>query len=291
MRNLPQELRGRLKNLAEISALTFEKKLGSRDRSASKYLFKTYDGFGIETVELIAPHTTTLCISSQIGCPLKCTFCATGSRGFRRNLKVSEILAQYLFFKKNITNIVFMGMGEPLLNYSNVMKAVRILNSPDCVNFGARRMTISTCGIPDKIRKLGSEGLEFNLSISLNSPNNRTRSILMPINRKYNIEELLKATNNYIQRTSRRVTFEYILIKGVNDTIKDAKELAALLRDLLCHVNLIPFNPIKQCKFVPSSFERILFFRQILAQNGINATIRKSKGADISAACGQLMPV
>lgn len=296
MTDIPAGLREKLKKTADIAPLALKEKIRSSDRGVAKYLFLTKEGFGIETVKIKDKNKdkerTTLCVSSQAGCPFRCTFCATGLGGFKRDLSAGEILYQVLFFineeKENITNIVFMGMGEPLLNYNNVMKAIKTLNSKDAMNFGIRRITISTCGLPGQIRKLAREGLEVNLSVSLNAPNDTVRSKIMPVNRKFPIAELMSALKYYCQMTRRRVTFEYVLIKGVNDSIKDAKELSALLEGTLSHVNLIPFNRVKGPAFEGSTKERIKLFREMLANKGVNATIRNSRGSDIRAACGQL---
>lgn len=291
MSDLSKDARQKLKDNASISSLFFLAKKDSGERGTMKYLFQTYEGRKIETVLISKSNRATVCLSTQIGCPIKCSFCASGSVKFVRNLEVDEIISQLLYFVKEgieITNVVFMGMGEPLLNYSNLLKAIRLMNSKDGMNIGIRRITVSTCGLPKEIRKLAGEGLEFNLSISLNAPTDRTRSTLMKINTKHPIKELLKAVEYYLQNTNRRVTFEYVMIKGVNDTIKDAKELASLLKGMLCHVNLIPFNKVENCRFESTSRERLLLFSQILAHHGVNATIRKSSGADVNGACGQL---
>ncbi len=292
MTNLSLQERGKLKEKAVVTGLTAEGKQASSEKGTSKYLFRTADGLFTEAVKIGSGTKATICVSSQLGCGLGCAFCATGMLGPGRNLSVDEILAQVAYFmpkgKDSIGNIVFMGMGEPLLNYSNVIKAVKIMNSPEGMGIGIRRITISTCGIPDKIRKLAGEGLDFNIAVSLNAADDKKRSSLMPINDTYHIKEVLNAVEGYIQRTNRRVTFEYVMIKGVNDSIKDAKALLELLSGRLCHVNLIPFNRFKGSDFVPTTRERAELFVQILAHGGVNATIRKSKGADISAACGQL---
>lgn len=292
MSNVPLQDRKMLKEKADISGLSLVKKTDSSERHTSKYLFKAHDGALIETVKIGSGDKITICVSSQSGCALGCLFCATGANGFFRDLSTAEIIGQVTYListeKIKINNIVFMGMGEPLLNYENVIKAIRIMNSPDSMGIGIRRITVSTCGLPKQIRKIAGEGMDFNLAVSLNAPNNQERSDLMPINRKFPIEELMKAVDHYIQKTNRRVTFEYILIRGENDSIKDARELAELLSGKLCHVNLISFNRVKGCDFAPASGERINLFYQILANSGVNVTIRKSKGSDIAAACGQL---
>lgn len=292
MTDIPASLREKLAKTAKIEMLSLKEKTRSSDRGATKYLFTTDDGLGIETVKIKDRDRTTVCVSSQVGCPMRCAFCATGKNKFKRNLSAGEIIYQVLYFtgeeKETITNVVFMGMGEPLLNYNNVLKAVRIMNSKDAMNMGIRRMTISTCGLPEKIKRLAREGLDVNLSVSLNAASEAIRSKLMPVNRDHPIRELISAVKYYTQMTGRRVTFDYVMIKEENDSIKDAKDLAALLEGMLCHVNLILFNKVKDSSFLCSSKERIELFLQILAHHGVNATIRNSRGSDIRAACGQL---
>jgi len=211
MTNIPKQAREKLAGSVAIGGLGLVKKLDSKLDGTEKYLLRTFDGFLIETVKIHGSKGLTICLSSQIGCPLKCRFCATGGMGFKRDLEASEILEQVLLFKKDpkndISSLVLMGMGEPLLNYYNVMKAVKLLNSKDGMNFGIRRITLSTCGLPNEIRKLAKEELDLNLSVSLNAPNDSVRNELMPINRKFPIKELMKAIDYYIQNTRRRVTF------------------------------------------------------------------------------------
>lgn len=293
MTNLSKDLREKLKAIAQIGKLELDKISSSGSRShhkggrVIKYLFKLSDGHRIESVKI----GDTICVSTQVGCPMGCKFCATAGMGFKRNLTVPEMLDQVIQIKKEIEgspNVVFMGMGEPFLNYEDLMGAVWIMNSPDCMNIGARRITVSTCGLPNEIRKLANEKIQINLSVSLNAPNDALRTTLMPINKKHSLESLMAAVDHYISRTNRRVSFEYIMIMGVNDTIKDAKDLSNLLKDMLCHVNLISFNPHDDSDYMPSNAERIQFFRNMLVRSGTNATIRKSAGGDINAACGQL---
>lgn len=295
MTDIPSDLREKLGAKTSARPLHMKEKIRSSDRSTCKYLFVTDDGHSIETVKIKEKDRTTICVSSQAGCPLKCSFCATGRYGYKRDLTAAEMIYQVLYFaaeeKEEVSNVVFMGMGEPLLNYRNVLKAIKILNSKDAMNFGIRRMTVSTCGLPEEIRKLAREGLEINLSVSLNSANNGTRSKMMPVNRKFPLDELMKAVRYYVQTSGRRVTFEYVMIKGLNDSIKDAKELLELLKGTLSHVNLIPFNRVKGIPYEGSTKERMDLFRQILAAKGVNVTIRRSKGSDIAAACGQLAGV
>jgi len=280
----------------------------SVDGSTSKALIELYDGLAIETVLL--QHRTikkgdptsrenkasrnTVCVSSQAGCPMGCVFCRTAKAGYLRNLSSSEILGQVIFFKyflkdkkSRLTNVVFMGMGEPFLNYENVMDAIRILNDRDRFDIGARKISVSTCGIPDAIGRFAAEGLQVNLAVSLNAPNNNLRDKLMPVNKKYPLDALMPAIREYINKTNRRVMFEYVLIKGLNDSLSAARELASLLKGMLCFVNLIPFNG--RGKLKPPDKESVRKFREVLADGGIAATQRYSFGSDISAACGQLV--
>ncbi len=292
MTDLSKRDREELEKTVVIDPLFPIKTYRSKERGVEKYLFKTTDGHTIEAVKIKSYDRITVCVSSQAGCPLKCSFCATGAGEFKRDLTAGEILSQLLHIvgegEHPVTNIVFMGMGEPFLNYKQVMKAIGIINSKDEIGMGARRITVSTCGLPDKIRLFAKEETEVNLSVSLNAANDKTRSRIMKINNKFPIEDVLSAVRYYLQKTNRRVTFEYVMILGVNDTIKDAKELSLLLQDMLCHVNLIPFNPYEGSTDQPSTKERLELFRQILVRSGVNATIRKSKGSDIAGACGQL---
>ena len=293
MTNIPIKEREFLKKDYCLTTITLEKTSDSKSSSSKKYLFKTRDNNFIESVKISNHYAApTICISSQIGCAIKCKFCATGGIKFVRNLTAEEIISQLIYLiqleREMIGNVVFMGMGEPLLNYKNVIKSIKLMNDPQGLKIGARRITISTCGIPKFIRNLSNEELGINLAVSLNATDDKTRSFLMPINRVYPIRELLSAVDYYTKKTNRRVSFEYVLIRGINDSIKDAKKLVEILNGRLCHVNLILLNKISNSKFYPTSIERAKLFVEILAHGGVNATIRKSKGTDISAACGQL---
>jgi len=237
----------------------------------------------------------TVCVSSQVGCPLACEFCATGNFGFRRNLKAEEIVDQVVFWSRylkaekkgeKVDNIVFMGMGEPFLNYTEFIKAAKFLNNPETLNIGSRRMSVSTAGITEGIKRLAGEKLQINLAISLHAANDNVRRDLMPIAVKYNLHEIIKAVDNYITKTGRRVMFEYLMIKGANDSDKDAFDLIKLMKKPLYIVNLIPYNPTG--RFQPSKKERIEKFKKILEEAGVAVTVRLSFGADINAACGQL---
>lgn len=292
MTNISKVDRKKLGERAVIVPLILLADTHSKKDDTEKSLFETEDADKLESVCIGANERTTICVSSQAGCALKCAFCATGKMGFKKNLTTAQIIYQVLYFaakkKKTPTNIVFMGMGEPLLNYGNVMKAIRIMNSYQGFNMSPRRITVSTCGIPSGIRALAKEGLDVNLSISLNASSDSKRNSIMPINKKFGIIELMRAAKYYLEKTNRRITFEYVPIKGINDSIKDAKELSFLLEGLLCHVNLIPYNRVSGIDFEPSTRERIDLFREILLNAGVNATIRRSSGSDLKAACGQL---
>jgi 23S rRNA (adenine2503-C2)-methyltransferase len=273
----------------DISAKLFE----SENKKTIKALITLDDDEKIETVLMKHKARNTVCVSTQVGCALGCKFCATGELGFKRDLTSSEIVNQALLFarilnteEKKITNVVFMGMGEPFLNYDNVLEAIRVLHDPDGANLGARRFSISTSGIVEGINKLASENLEVNLAISLHAPNQSLREELMPIAKKYKLDDVMKVVDLYIQKTNRKVMFEYILIDGINDSDECAKELANLLKGKLCMVNLIPMNPVGE--FKPSSRKRVKEFKRILERSGLTVVQRYSFGQDIKAACGQL---
>ncbi len=289
---LPKNLRDKLK--AEFPISISKELFISKDNQTAKVLIKLNDGEKVESV--IMKHgdgRNTACLSSQVGCPLACEFCATGKLGFKRNLTASEIITQFLFFarllkksEEKITNVVFMGMGEPFLNYDNVLEAIRIINDKDGLNIGARRISISTVGIVEGIEKLAEEKMQVNLAISLHSSNDDLRSRIMPINKKYPLDKVFRAVDGYIRKTGRRIMFEYIMINGVNDSIDDALALAELMKKKLYFVNLISYNPTGI--FKPSSGMRIKKFKEILESNGVNVTQRYKFGDAIDAACGQL---
>ncbi len=293
MTNLSLDLREKLQANYEIGKFQIEHKLVSKD-GTKKYLFNVCDSQNnlIETVLMQYHHGFTVCVSSQIGCKMGCKFCASTGIPFVRNLKPSEIVQQILEIEKDenirISNIVFMGIGEPLDNFDNVMKAIAILNHPKALNIGARHISISTSGLVPKIYELADKQMQCTLSISLHSANNETRSSMMPINQTYPIEELLKACRYYIEKTNKRISFEYALAKDNNDQIEAAKELTKLLKGMLAHVNLIPINPIQDGDYIKSTNENIIKFRDYLNEHGIVATIRRELGSDINAACGQL---
>lgn len=291
MTNLSLELREKLKANFELCIYKIIKKQESSD-GTKKYLFELPDKNLIETVLMEYKHGKTLCVSSQIGCKMGCKFCASTGIPFERNLSAGEIVEQVLAVQRDqnirISNIVFMGIGEPFDNYDNVISAIGILNNQKGLSIGARRISISTSGLVPRIYDLADENIQCTLSISLHSTNNEKRSKLMPINKRYNIQELIKACKYYIEKTNRRVSFEYALAKDNNDHLQDAKELVELLKGMLCHVNLIPINKIENEPFQKSSIENIMKFRDYLNAHGIVATIRRELGSDIEAACGQL---
>lgn len=291
MTNLSLELRDKLKNEFEFHNFKILKKQESSD-GTKKYLFDVLDGNAIETVLMEYHHGRTICVSSQIGCKMGCKFCASTGIKFIRNLTSGEIVEQILAVQRDenvrISNIVFMGIGEPLDNYDNVLNAIGIINNPKGLNIGARHISISTSGIVPKIYELADRDYQFTLSISLHATNDKKRSEMMPVNNAYNIEELMKACRYYIEKTNKRISFEYALAKDNNDNLDDAKELVKLLKGMLCHVNLIPINKIENGKYVKSTNENIIKFRDYLNSKGITATIRRELGSDIDAACGQL---
>ena len=291
MTNLSIELRKKLEETFKIGKLNILKKQKSKDGTI-KYLFDLLDGNAIETVVMEYKYGKTICVSSQVGCKMGCKFCASTGIPFIRNLSSGEIVEQILMAEKDenrkISNVVFMGIGEPLDNYENVIKAIKQINHPKGLNIGARHISISTSGIVPKIYDLANENIQATLSISLHSSNDKIRSSLMPINQKYPIAELMKACKYYIEKTNRRISFEYALAKNENDNLQAAEDLVKLLKGMLCHVNLIPINPIENGKFVKSTNENIIKFRDYLNARGIVATIRRELGSDIDAACGQL---
>lgn len=293
MTNLSLDLRKKLEDIYTLDEFKIVRKLESID-GTKKYLFDVQDGEGnlIESVLMQYHHGYTICVSSQIGCKMGCKFCASTGIPFARNLEAGEIVEQILAIERDskikISNVVFMGIGEPLDNYDNVMEAIAILNNPKGINIGARHISISTSGIVPKIYELADRQMQCTLSISLHASNNKTRSSMMPVNDAYPIEELMKACKYYIEKTNKRISFEYALAKDNNDNLEDAKELVGLLHGMLAHVNLIPINKIEDGKYTKSTNENIIKFRDYLNDHGIVATIRRELGSDISAACGQL---
>ncbi len=294
MRNLPKSLIGELKEKYYIAGVEIARKLVSKIDGTIKYLFRLNDGEYIEAVLMSYRHGYTICISTQVGCKMGCKFCATGMGGFARNLTASEMISQIkeaeLDSGIRISNVVLMGMGEPLDNYENVVRFLKLVSSPENLNIGMRHISLSTCGIIDKIYKLAEEKFQLTLSVSLHAPDDLTRSKIMPINKKYSLDDLLAACRFYISKTNRRISFEYAMIAGVNDSDECAKRLAEKLRKMLCHVNLIPANDVDFAlgSYKKSGMERIKKFVNILEKYGINVTIRRTLGADINASCGQL---
>jgi 23S rRNA (adenine2503-C2)-methyltransferase len=291
MSDLPQGLRRKLEENFSLFSLELANSQESRDKT-KKFLFKLQDGKFIEAVAIPAEKRVTGCISSQAGCKFACAFCASGALGFKRNLSSYEILEQVCFLKKDtpepLTHIVFMGTGEPLDNYDNVLEAIRVINSDYAFNIGARRITISTCGIIPGIKKLANEGLQVELSVSLHAADDKIRGRLMPVNRIYPLKELFFALRQYIGKTNRQVTFEYILAKGINSDLPSAEKLSKMVKGLNCKVNLIPVNPQEKEGLQPPSKLDILFFRDALVKSGVAVTLRRPRGQDIEAACGQL---
>lgn len=291
MTNISLELREKLKEIFDICVFKIIKKQVSKD-GTKKFLFELSDGNTIETVLMEYKYGKSICVSTQIGCRMGCKFCASTGIGFERNMSAAEIVEEVLAVQREekvrISNVVFMGIGEPLDNYDNVIKAIKILNHPKGLAIGARHISISTSGLVPKIYDLADENIQCTLSISLHATNDEKRSEIMPINKKYNIEQLINSCKYYINKTNRRISFEYALLKDKNDNIQDAKELVNLLSGMLCHVNLIPVNEIQNGIFTKSSKEKILRFRDYLNERGIVATVRRELGSDIEAACGQL---
>ena len=291
MTNLSKDFREELKLKDQITETKIKVKQVSTDGTI-KYLIEYPDGNCVETVLMRFDNRANLtaCVSSQVGCAVNCSFCATGKRGFIRNLSYQEIIEQVLTIQRDtglkVTNVVFMGQGEPLLNLQNVLKALEIFN--DDFQIGARRITISTSGIIPKINELAEMELQSTLAISLHAPNHKLREELMPIEKKYPIDELKKALLNYVEKTGRRITIEYILIHGFNDTPQAAKELAYFLKDIKCNVNLIPYNSVDDTKYKKSTNNDIMKFKYLIEHSGKKVTVRLERGADIDAACGQL---
>lgn len=292
---LSKPLRQKLAEAFRFTSLTPARKLVSSDNQTIKTLFALPDSRAIESVLMYYEERQTLCISTQAGCAMDCVFCATGQMGFKRNLSAGEIVEQVLYYArllkqegKVVTNIVVMGMGEPFMNYDATLTAVDRLNDPAGFNLGARRFTISTVGLIPMIHRFASEKRQVNLAVSLHAANDELRTSMMPVNRKYPIANLIQACRNYVDQTGRRITFEWALINGINDCDSDAFELAALLKGLLCHVNIIPLNPTSKFSGQATPRERALTFQGILKSKGIPCTIRLRRGIDIQAGCGQL---
>jgi 23S rRNA (adenine2503-C2)-methyltransferase len=307
MSDLPRALRERLAAETTLTHLRLQHVQHGDGGLTRKALFALPDGPVVETVLMVYPDRATVCVSTQAGCAMGCVFCATGKLGLLRNLSTGEIVSQVLWAARTLrdiaadeqqhggqmlpgrlTNLVFMGMGESFANYDRWWGAVERLHDPQGFDFGARRMTVSTVGLVPGIRRLAQEQLPINLAISLHAPDDRLRSELMPINNRYSIAELMDATREYIAQTNRRVSFEYVLMQGKNDNPQQAKQLAGLLRGMLCHVNLIPWNPVPGAPLGRSERQRVLDFQSILQDQNIPCTVRVERGVEIAAACGQL---
>ncbi|MDQ3706579.1 MAG: 23S rRNA (adenine(2503)-C(2))-methyltransferase RlmN [Chloroflexota bacterium] len=344
MTNLPQTLRARLEETYRLGSAELVAQKISTDGWTRKVLLKMKDGSTVEAVLMLYYDRATVCVSSQVGCAMGCSFCATGQMGFTRNLTSGEILEQVLWFNRwlrehphravlsndarprytgdkaphgskstgkqdeldlwhvnqdeqsqrtpneisAVTNIVFMGMGEPLVNYANLWGAIRMLNSQQGLGLGARRMTVSTVGVVPQIRRMAHEEVAVNLAVSLHAPNDDLRSQMVPMNSRFGVEELMSACREYIEATKRRITFEYVLIKDVNDGLHLAHQLAGLLKGMLCHVNLIPLNPVPGTDMLATPREQVFAFQKIVQDAGIWTTVRIERGQDIAAACGQL---
>ncbi|MBE3582870.1 MAG: 23S rRNA (adenine(2503)-C(2))-methyltransferase RlmN [Limnochordaceae bacterium] len=291
MTSLPLSLRQELEQKARVPALTLLLQRQAED-GTRKFLFGLVDGAQIESVFIPTPARNTVCLSTQAGCGMGCGFCATGQSGLQRNLDAAEIVDQVHWIIRQtgqpVDNLVYMGMGEPLANYAQTLRAVRLLNDPDGLNIGMRHQTLSTCGLVPQIRRLAQEKLQITLAVSLHAPNDALRDRLMPINQRYPLGELLPACREYVEVTGRRITFEYLLIDQVNDTREHARQLRQLLAGLLCHVNLIPFNPVPGLPWQPSRPERQRTFYEELQRANFSVTLRQARGGEIEAACGQL---
>jgi len=294
MNNLPKDLRGRLSRDLVIQKSRLLKREFSSD-GTTKMLSALEDQEKIETVLIPTATRATVCVSTQAGCKFGCRFCASGIGGWRRNLTAAEILEQVLYarkeslnYEKRLSHIVFMGIGEPLDNFENLMKAIRIINDPKAINIGARRITVSTCGVIPKIRQLATEGLQIELAISLHGFDNESRNVLMPVNRKYPFDDLMEACRGYIRSTKRQITFEYIMIKNVTCCEEAARALRKAFKGMICKMNLIPYNPVSEFDHQTPSRGEINAFKQRLLEAGILVTVRAPRGKDINSACGQL---
>ena len=292
MSDISSQLKGKLGDNFWLNYINIEKRLESSLQFTVKYLYRLFDGEYVEAVLMKYEHGYSACISTQAGCRMGCAFCATGMGGFSRNLTSGEMILQLKGMEKDngirISNVVLMGMGEPLDNFEHVMRFLELVSCDEGMNIGMRHISVSTCGLVDKILDLITTKPQFTLSVSLHAPNDSIRDKLMPVNRKWNVSELLDACGKYACATGRRISFEYAMIDGVNDTEECAGELARKLKGMLCHVNLIPVNDVKGSAYGKSNRGKIELFIKILKKSGITATVRRSLGSDIDAACGQL---
>ncbi|HAY97200.1 MAG TPA: 23S rRNA (adenine(2503)-C(2))-methyltransferase RlmN [Ruminococcaceae bacterium] len=292
MTNIPKSLRDKLSETAYIADVKIVKRYASQLDETVKYVYELFDGEYIESVLMKYEHGYTVCVSTQVGCRMGCSFCASGINGLTRNLTASEILAQITAAERDngirVSNIVMMGMGEPLDNFENSVRFLKLASDENGLNIGLRHISLSTSGVVSGIKKLKEYNLPITLSISLHAPNDEIRSSIMRVNKKWNIKELLSACREYQRVTTRRISFEYALIDGVNDSDSCAEQLARILKGIMCHVNLIPANPVKENTFKKPDRNKIIHFKELLTGYGINATVRRTLGADIEASCGQL---
>ena len=292
MTNLPRSLREKLADRFLLTCPTVVRKQESALDGTVKYLWRLYDGNCVETVLMRYHHGNTVCISSEVGCPMGCAFCASTIGGLVRRLSAGEILDEVLFTQadsgQEISNIVLMGIGEPLDNYDNVTRFLELVNSPEGANIGMRHISLSTCGVVPKIRALAESELQLTLSVSLHAPDDETRNRIMPVNRRWPVDELLAACREYYAKTNRRISFEYAMIRGVNDSPEAAGLLIRRLHGMAAHVNLIPLNHVDESPFEPSERQTVLRFQKQLEDSGIACTVRRTLGSDIDASCGQL---
>ena len=292
MTNIPSKLREKLQEGYYIVTAIVKKRLESNIDDTVKYLYELHDGELVETVLMKYKHGYSVCVSTQVGCRMGCSFCASGLNGLKRSLTASEILAQITSTQKDrnirISNVVLMGMGEPMDNLPNVIRFLKLVSDEKGLNIGLRHISVSTSGVVSGIYRLMEEKLPITLSISLHAPNDAIRTSMMPVNKKWNIAELIKACKDYIDATGRRISFEYAVVSGINDSDANAKELAGLLRGMLCHLNLIPVNPVKENSYKKPDRLKVERFCRLMNDLGINTTIRRTLGSDIDASCGQL---
>lgn len=292
MTNIPVSLRSELKEKAYIADVKTVRRFSSRLDGTVKYVYELHDGELIESVLMKYEHGYTVCVSTQVGCRMGCSFCASGINGLTRNLTASEILAQITAAQRDngirVSNVVMMGMGEPLDNFDSTVRFLKLVSDENGLNIGLRHISVSTSGVVSGINKLREYNFPVTLSISLHAPNNAIRSSVMRVNKKWNISELLNACKEYQRVTTRRISFEYALIEDVNDSDECAEELARILKGIMCHVNLIPANPVKENSFKKPDRNKIIRFKNLLLKSGVNATVRRTLGADIDASCGQL---
>ena len=292
MTNLPKALREKIDQEGQFSAPVVERKQVSKLDGTIKYLWRLSDGNCIETVLMRYRHGNSVCISSQVGCAMGCAFCASTLGGKVRNLTAAELLDQVVFTQKDsgypISNIVLMGIGEPLDNYDNVKRFLELVNHPDGMNIGMRHISLSTCGLVKGIDRLAEEGLQITLSVSLHAPDDETRTKLMPVNKAHNVDQLFDACRRYFKKTGRRISYEYAMIDGMNDTPYHADLLAGYLEGTIAHVNLIPLNHVEESPYKPSTAKNVAAFQKALEKRGITATVRRRLGSDIDASCGQL---